>query len=64
LLIKKKKSDLSGNIDIRGKTLTVPNLYLCYYNLENNKTKYGICLSKDASCEPPYVTDIYEYPEC
>jgi len=44
--------NLSGNIDIRGKTLTNPKLDACYYNIGNNATEDGICLAKNTMCVP------------
>jgi len=41
---------LNGNVDIRGKTLTNPHLYGCYYNVKNNKTPNGLCISEKIEC--------------
>jgi len=41
---------LDGNVDIRGKTLTNPNLNFCSYNVKNNETPNGICLSEKTKC--------------
>jgi len=44
-------SDLSNNIDIKGKTLTLDNIYSCYYNINNDDGKvYSICKAKDVAC--------------
>jgi len=43
--------DLSNNIDIKGKTLTIDNIFSCYYNIYNDDEKiYSICKAKDVEC--------------
>jgi len=50
-LINLNHIDLSNNIDIKGKTLTLDNIYSCYYNINNDDGKvYSICKAKDVAC--------------
>jgi len=51
--------NLSGNIDIKGKTLTNPSLETCYYNIGNNATEDGICRDKNSNCLPGEIM-----PDC
>jgi len=58
----------NNNVNIKGKTLTNPNLLTCNYkfkNAEEFEGKIELCISKDSECVPrKYSSSDLDFPSC